>query len=308
MIFAYIVFMMIRPLSLAQHTLYADLLDQGGDDLFDPDFPENGSLLIRGNRAGAPADHVYYQGYRRAAGDAGRGQRFSRYLGRSDDPEVAARIARFRRVKAVREERTTTVRALIGAGMPRPSIITGRIIEAVARAGLFRDQAVLLGDIAFQAYGGILGVRFAKARCTPESDRPNITLAVRNSDRLGQLIDALQTIDPSFAAEPSSATTYRSASGLEITASADNACGTPSNLVNFVMERAIAALVLHGPGIPVLVPAPERYLAYTQLRQNDGPPAGEAELAAALKYVGREHAVTQALADAGAMLSRLTSP
>ena len=65
---------MVRPLSLAQHTLYADLLEQGGDDLFDPDMPENGSLLVRPNRAGAQADHVYYQGYRTAAGNLRPGQ------------------------------------------------------------------------------------------------------------------------------------------------------------------------------------------------------------------------------------------
>jgi hypothetical protein len=48
----------IRPLSLAQHTLYAELLEQGVDELFDPDLPENGSILVRGNRAGAASEHA----------------------------------------------------------------------------------------------------------------------------------------------------------------------------------------------------------------------------------------------------------
>ncbi len=52
--------MTVRPLSLAQHTLYAELLDQGADELFDPDLPENGSILVRGNRLGASAEHAYY--------------------------------------------------------------------------------------------------------------------------------------------------------------------------------------------------------------------------------------------------------
>lgn len=115
---------MVRPLSLAQHTLYADLLEQGTDDLFDPEMPENGSILVRPSRAGAQASHGYYQGYRPAAGKADRGERYARYLGLAKDPAVAARIAQFQRVKAVRAERATTVRALIAAEMPRPDLST----------------------------------------------------------------------------------------------------------------------------------------------------------------------------------------
>lgn len=35
---------MLRPLSVAQHTLFAGLLEQGVVDLFDAHFPENGSF------------------------------------------------------------------------------------------------------------------------------------------------------------------------------------------------------------------------------------------------------------------------
>lgn len=52
---------MLRPLSLAQHTLFAELLEQGCEDLFDAQFPENGTFLVRRktNRAGAIRSYAY---------------------------------------------------------------------------------------------------------------------------------------------------------------------------------------------------------------------------------------------------------
>lgn len=214
---------MVRPLSLAQHTLFADLIEQGGDGLFDPDFPENGSFLIRPGRSGVSlsSGHVYYQGYRLAADDADRSKRFARYVGRADELSVMDWVAQFQRIKAVRAERATNVRALIGTGMPRPDRITGRLVEALAKAGLFHSDAVLLGDAAYQAYGGLLGVCQSKTLCKAMNDRPIVTMAVRDRDRLGDVLDALRRVDPSFASNPSdtvssAAATYRSASGAQV--------------------------------------------------------------------------------------------
>lgn len=254
---------MVRPLSLAQHTLYADLLDQGGGDLFDPDLPENGSLLVRGNRAGTQAEHAYYQGYRAAVGDAGHGQRYARYLGRADDPEVAARIARFRRVKAARAERTITVRALIGTGMQRPDRTTGRIIEALARAGLFPDHAVLIGRAACQTYDGVLGVRSNKPRTTTDMKLSALEIAIRDSRQSADILAALRTVDPSFAAETETSVSYRSAHGDRVTVDGlDHSVGETFDRISFLMTDPVSALVLYGPGIPVTVPAPERFAAH----------------------------------------------
>lgn len=302
---------MVRPLSLAEHTLYADLLEQGADDLFDPDLPENGSLLVRGNRPGAPADHAYYQGYRPASGSNDRGKRYARYLGRADEPAVAARLARFQRAKAVRSERATTVRALIGAGMPRPDRITGRIVEALARAGLFPDDAVLLGEAAYQTYGGVLGVRLSKPAKAATGDQPAVEIAVRDRDRLGDIRDALRTVDPSFAAEPQTPRLYRSGCGVRVAvASVDRAHGTGSDPIGFLIADPVRAIVLHGPGIPVAVPAPERYAVHALITQGErsigadddvraAPDRDRAtELIAVLANVDRRHALVRTLADA----------
>ncbi len=297
--FAYIIASMTRPLSLAQHTLYADLLDQGSDDLFDPDLPENGSLLVRGNRRGASAEHAYYQGYRLAAGDTARGQRYSRYLGRADDPVVAAMIARFQRIKAVRAERATTVRALIGAGMAKPNRMTGRIVEALARAGLFPEHAVLIGKVAYQTYDGILGVSLSKSRAEAALDRPDVEVAIRDREQLKDILNTLRSVDPSFDPKTPGSATYRSANGISF--SVAHAARDSSVLTTFLIDRPARAIVLHGPGIPVTVPAPERYAAYAQVQQPPLLVGDNDELKAGLIYAGRGDAFAAFSAAAAAL-------
>jgi hypothetical protein len=301
---------MIRPLSLAQHTLLADLLEHGEADLFDPEFPENGSIVVRPGQINASAGHVYYHGYRPAGGEAGRTQRYARYLGRSDDPTVASRTARFGRIKAVRAERTTTVRALIGAGVPRPARITGQIIEAIAKVGLFTSGAVLLGTAAYQTYGGVLGVRLPKIVHAAANDHVMIALAMCDRARGGGVLDVVRNVDPSFTlvgdqALVPSQKTLRSTSGVQIVVMVGHSGDGPSSLAGYLIEKPARSLVLHGPGIPVAVAAPERYIAYSMLVQSGYQTAGVAftrdriaELVEALRVVGREAALARCLAEA----------
>ncbi|URD38198.1 GSU2403 family nucleotidyltransferase fold protein [Methylobacterium tardum] len=298
---------MPRPLSLAQHTLYADLLEQGIGDLFDTDFAENGSILMRPGRMGGPAQHAYYQGYRRVFGGRDRGQRYARYLGRADDPAVASRIARFSRVKAVRAERATTVRALIEAGMPRPDRMTGQLVEALARAGLFPDAAVLLGAAAYQTYGGILGVRLSTALSKPVGDAEtrSIQVALRAVDQTAKIHAALCGVDPSFApwtcsADPTRTTCFQNADRVRVDVSTVNA-------EPILFKAAVSAVVLFGPGIPVTVPAPECWLIRTLIGQGqrtiatgdtNRALARAAELVKAVSIAGRSHLLAKGLREA----------
>mgnify|MGYP002718554889 CR=1 FL=1 len=295
--FAYIALKMARPLSLAQHTLFADLLEQGDVDLFDPDLPENGSILVRRGATNALSAHVYYQGYRPSARKADPGQRFASYLGRADDPAITMRIAKFQSIKAMRAERITAVRALIGAGMPRPDRISGRIIEALARAALFREDAVLLGHAAYQTYAGVLGVRLSAPKC-PTPDRATVAIAVRDGDRLGYVLDVLRTIDPSFTAEAGATATYRSANGIGIAVTVAGRGENLSDATGFLIARTVRALVLHGPGIPVAVPAPERYVASAQFGQTLLTAEEIAELTDGLVLAGRDRVLAEAFAEA----------
>ena len=51
------------PLSLAEHTLYAELVEQSLDAMFDDQFPENGSFVTRSveSRDGATRGYFYFK-------------------------------------------------------------------------------------------------------------------------------------------------------------------------------------------------------------------------------------------------------
>ncbi|MFX7507365.1 GSU2403 family nucleotidyltransferase fold protein, partial [Acinetobacter baumannii] len=61
------------------------------------------------------------------------------------------------------KETASIVNALIGAGMPRPPVVMGRIIEALAKAGVFRLRSVLIGTAAYQTYPAVLGFRISQS-------------------------------------------------------------------------------------------------------------------------------------------------
>lgn len=328
---------MVRPLSLAQHTLLADLLEQGQEELFDPYFPENGSFIVRpsAGRSSVIRSYVYYQGYRPAAGSADKGQRYSRYVGLADDPAVSERIVRFRQIKAARTERQSTVDALLGAGMPRPSRSAGRIIEALARAGLHASASVLIGTAAYQTYSGVLGVRLSKSR-PPLEDGETVQFIrtpAYDEEQRSDLLDMLRMVDPSFALVESIddgfATTrfqnaYRNrveflsahrlnddqALSLIATPCSCSVRGWLLEDLHFLLAKPVQSVVLHGPGIPVTVPAPERFVVRNLIihgqreRSTDSQAQAKrelmqaAELIEALFLVGRELSLAEAFEEA----------
>lgn len=328
---------MLRPFSLAQHTLFADLLDQGDEDLFDPRFPENGSFTVRpsAGRAGVTRNYAYYQGYRPSAGSADKGERYSRYVGLADDPAVVEGIARFHRIKAARTERRSTVEALAGAGMPRPSRVAGRIIEALVKAGLGSATSVLIGKAAYQAYSGVLGVRLPQS--SPRSEACETVQVIQNpacgAKRSADLLDALRVVDPNFALVPriddevatmrfqntrgfhvAVLTTHRHGDGQPLSALATPSSRTamswsPAEL-DFLVATPARSVVLHGPGIPVTVPAPGRFAVHKLIihgrraRKTESQAQAKsdltqaAELIEALFLVGRERSLAEAFAEA----------
>lgn len=327
---------MLQPLSLAMHTLYADLLEQGLEDLFDSQFPENGSILVRRKGSGneAARNYAYYQGYRLAAEAQDRGRRYSRYVGPTDDPAVGEWIAQFQRIKAVRAERSSTVDALIGSGMPRPPAAVGRLIEGLAKAGLFPSRAILIGAAAYQTYSGVLGVRLSRTLSMGGDDlaRPD-QISVCLKGRISSQVDVRHIIDPSFA-PPSCIDDEAGAMGLQsesrfrlvhVTASRGDDARTSrptetpepgsaatqtSRGLDFLVDAPVRSIVLHGPGITVTIPSPERYAVHTLIVH--GPQgigsrgqigtkkdfARAAELIEALVLVGREHTLGRAFSEA----------
>ena len=84
------------------------------------------------------------------------------------------------------------------------------------------------------------------------------------------------------------------------------AAAQPLRFLDYLIHRPVRSVVLHGPGIPVQVPAPERYAVHKLIisgrRRDDG--AGQAkarkavlqggEIIEALAMVGRHHVVAPA--------------
>lgn len=95
------------------------------------------------------------------------------YLG-PDDEEVSARLEALRARWADRradEQRTAElVSMLLAAGAHGADGLSGRVLEILARHGVFRVGGVLVGSLAFAAYEPMLGVKWRGAYRTADID------------------------------------------------------------------------------------------------------------------------------------------
>ncbi len=331
---------MPRLLGLAEHTLFAELLDRSLDAVFDEQFPENGSFVIRHrtNRDGVSRGYWYYQGYRVGSVTAGAApKRYALYVGPADDPAIADRVRRFGDIKESRSDRGRLVDALAGAGMPRPPAAIGRVVEALAKAGAFRLRAVLVGTAAYQTYGGLLGVRPALASAmTGDVDVAQFrSVSICVEDGVSDMAAVLRDVDPSFRSLPglndkAGPVIFENAARFRVDfltphRGSDDQMGSPFAMpalggaaaqplrfLDYLIHLPVRSVVLHGPGVAVQVPAPERYavhkLIISNRRHDDG--AGQAkarkdvlqagELLEALIMVGRHHVVAPAFEEAWA--------
>jgi hypothetical protein len=277
------------PLSLAEHTLYAELVEQSLDAMFDDQFPENGSFVTRSveSRDGATRGYFYYQGYRPKNGDPDVKSRFSRYVGPSDDPEIVQRVQRFLEIKAHRKSRAHLVDALTASGLPRPPVVIGRVIEALAKAGVFRLRAVLIGTVAYQTYSGLLGMRLSRAAAmTGDVDLAQFrSISIAVEDSTPPMLDVLRAVDPTFRPIPNRNPRFASTAFVNsanfrldiLTAhrGGDEEMGEPMKLdalagvsaeplrfMDYLLSAPIRSVVLYGPGVSVNVPAPERFAVH----------------------------------------------
>lgn len=263
----------IRTLTLAFQTLYAELLEQCALDAFNEAFPEAGTFVskeVRGKR------YWYFQR------PASEGQR-QKYVG-PETPELLEHIAQHRHARAAERTRRSLVSTLVrSAGLPRAVPEIGKIVGALAKAGVFRLRGVLVGTMAYQTYPAMLGAHLPSASMmTGDVDIAqfaNLSLAV--SDATGPMLDVLQATDASFRAVPhlhkKRSVTYMAANGVRVDFLTPNegrdnaepkrlpALGTdaePLRFLDFLIHAPEPGIVLHEAGLYVLVPAPERYAVH----------------------------------------------
>jgi hypothetical protein len=286
-------------------TTYAELLERCATTAFSDAFSEDGtftSKTINGRR------YWYFQ-VRTAEG------RPQRYVG-PESPELLERIAHHRQARDDERERRALVSTLVRSfGLPRPIAQIGDIVSALARAGIFRLRSVLVGTVAYQSYSAMLGARLPGALLqTNDVDIAQFTnVSIAMGDQTPPMLEVLKQVDKTFREIPHTsghrwATSYTAKGGLRVDFVTPNegpdtddpqslpALQTeaqPLRFLDFLIHEPAQAVVLHGAGIYVQVPAPERYAVHKLILSRRRPPG----IAKGDKDLQQAEALIEALAE-----------
>lgn len=261
---------MAAPPLVAQ-TTYAELLERCATAAFHDAFDGEGAFTpktVKGRR------YWYFQ--------AGTGEaRTQRYVG-PETPELLERIARHKEARDDERERRALVSTLVRSFyLARPIPEIGDVIAALAKAGVFRLRGVLVGTVAYQTYTAMLGVRLSAGSLqTGDVDIAqfkNVSVAVEDSTP--PVLEILKEVDKTFRAVPHTVdgrrvTSYAAKGGLRVDFLTPNEGGEtgkpqalpalqtdaqPLRFLDFLIHDPEPAVILHGAGIYVQVPAPARY-------------------------------------------------
>ena len=280
----------IATLGLALQTVFADLIQRNLDATFESQFPVSGRFVRRHR-----GEHGYWYFEWPERNDAGHLINRSRYVGRASDAEITARVEHFGTLKTNALERRRTVAVLRSAGLPTPPRFIGEVLEALADAGVFRLRATLVGTVAFQTYAGLLGVRLpVAAAVTADADIAQFHLiSICVDDTSGKssrrsidpILKVLGKVDRTFSAmahtgNKAQAAAFMNASGFKVEFLTPNrgsddhmgkptlmpalggAAAEPLRFMDFLIYGALRSVLLHGRGVLVNVPAPERYAVH----------------------------------------------
>ncbi len=271
--------MALKQIDLAYHTLVSELEQRCLDAEFDATFPETG--LFKKTKV---KERDYWYFHERTP----EGKYTKRYVGPDSDPEVAKRVAAFKAIKDDYTARRRLVSTLVNDAMlPRPEDMAGDIVEALWKGGLFRMRAVMIGSVAFGCYPGLLGVRLpAAAMRTTDLDLAQFhSISVSIDDSLPPVGEMLKKIDPTFREIPHQSDSRASTKfvnkanfavefltpnyskeeyvGKPATMPAlGGAAAQPLRFLDFLIANPVRSVVLHRGGVPVRIPAPERYAVH----------------------------------------------
>lgn len=260
-------------------TLYSELAQRALDASFSSDFSVDGRFVAMESRG---RKYWYFDTAKENGG------KHRRYVGPVDDDEITRRVEHFKDLKADVRARRKLVSTLVReAYLPRPEAYVGDIVEALADAGFFRLRGVLIGTVAFQCYSAILGVRLPHtAMQTADADFAQFhSISVEVEDSMPPILEVLRKVDKTFREIPHQAdsrhtTAFVSRTGYRVefltpnTGSAEHeghparmpalggASAEPLRFLDFLIYEPVRAVLLHKAGVPVLVPAPERFAVH----------------------------------------------
>lgn len=287
------------PLDIAYQTIYAELVQRSLGDSFTSEFSTNGrfvAVAVRGKK------YWYFDTPKPEGGAQSR-----RYVGPQDDPEITKRVEAFQDLKADLKGRRRLVAVLTReAHLPRPLQMSGQVVEELADSGFFRLRGVLIGTVAYQCYPGLLGRRLnATAMQTGDVDFAQFReISVAVGDAIPPILDVLHRVDPNFREIPSQmdgrvSTQFVSRDKFKVEFMTPNresddivgkpvqmpalggAAAFPLRFLDFLIREPVRAVLLHGVGVPILIPAPERYAVHKLIvgsrRKEDLDTAAKAE-------------------------------
>lgn len=272
----------MKQIDFTYQTLYSELAQRTLDAAFTSEFSLDGRFVaveVKGRK------YWYYDSAKLPGSTVPKKRS---YVGPADDPEITERVENFQHLKADYRARRKIVSTLVReAYLPRPEGPSGDIIEALATAGFFRLRGVLVGTVAFHCYGALLGVRLAGTLMqTADADFAQFhSIAVAVGDSMPPILEVLRRVDPTFREVPHQAdgrytTQFVAKSAYKVEFLTPNrgsedhsgkpasmpslgaASAQPLRFLNFLIHRPVRAVLLHNAGVPVLVPAPERYAVH----------------------------------------------
>jgi hypothetical protein len=251
---------------------------------FSDAFPEDGTFTPKT----VSGRHYWYFQLGTAQGRA------QRYAG-PETAELLERIARHKQAREDERERRSLVSTLIRSfGLPAPAPEIGALIAALAKEGVFRLRGVLVGTAAYQTYAAMLGARLPGALLqTNDVDIAQFaSISVAMGDQTPPMLEVLRKVDKTFREVPHTrdsrrAASYQAKGGLRVDFVTPNegpdtddpqelpALGTDAQslrCLDFLIYESTPAVVLHGPGVYVAVPTPERYAVHKLIVALDRPP------------------------------------
>lgn len=263
---------MIPRHSLIGHTAYTDLLRLHLDDV---------ASELRGTveRKQVGSRVFLYDRYR-------LGKRVvSRYIGEAT-PELEKRIAEADRLRKETQARRATksrfVRLLRAESYQGLDTMTGSLLTAMARAGVFRLGGTIVGTVAFRLYEGELGVRIGTSLLAHTGDldiasfeRLSLVLGDKVTEPMAEVMR-----DFSFLPVPSTngpkVWKWRDATSETLVEFLTPAFGEEGirdlpalgvsaqalNHLNFLIAEPIKAVALYRSGVLVQIPRPERYAVH----------------------------------------------
>jgi len=231
-----------------------------------------GAKTVKGSR---------YWYFRRRAGE----KLEERYIGR-ESHELLERIEQLKpRVadaKAAAAGRRELIRQMRAGGYLTPDRRTGRVLEELSRAGVFRLASVLVETHAFRCYGAMLGCRLQAQDATTsdidiahdptvsvaisDSTDPHVAAALATAKRFvpipglnpGRAISSWQTSDRQLRVELLTPEIGKPGSS-SVRLKALGAFAQPLRFLDYLLAETQPAAVLTGSGVLVTVPVPERY-------------------------------------------------